>query len=99
MRHHNISGIPVVEPLKKGALDSKLVGILTNRDVRFASDCSQPVSEFMTKDELITVRDGVEMDEAKRLLHQYRIEKLIVVDDQYHCVGLVTSHLSGSKMR
>ena len=86
MDQHEISGFPVVE---RGS--RKLVGILTNRDVRFASDRSQKVSELMTKDRLITVKDGgVQHDEAKRLLHQYRIEKLIVVDDDYRCVGLVT---------
>jgi len=85
MADFRISGIPVVE---RGS--GKLVGILTNRDVRFASDASQPVSELMTKDQLITVREGVEKDEAKRLLHQHRIEKLLVVDAQYRCVGLVT---------
>jgi IMP dehydrogenase len=82
---HRISGIPVVEP-KSG----KLVGILTNRDVRFATDPRQPVSQLMTKDKLITVRQSIGMDEAKRLLHQHRIEKLLVVDDQYRCVGLIT---------
>src|SRR5690606_3549341 len=85
MEEHEISGFPVVEPGSR-----KLVGILTNRDVRFASDPGQKVSELMTKDRLITVRDGVQHDEARRLLHQYRIEKLIVVDDDYRCVGLVT---------
>ena len=90
MGHHKISGIPVVEAPEKGGREGKLKGILTNRDVRFASDRSLPVSEFMTRDELVTVKDGVEMGEAKRLLHQYRIEKLLVVDDDYHCVGLVT---------
>ena len=68
----------------------KLVGILTNRDVRFATDPRQKVSELMTKERLITVREGVGQDEAKRLLHQHRIEKLLVVDDQYRCVGLIT---------
>jgi IMP dehydrogenase len=81
---HNISGIPVVE--KTG----KLVGILTNRDVRFATDPRQPVAELMTKDRLITVREGVGQEEAKRLLHQHRIEKLLVVDSNYRCVGLIT---------
>ena len=84
MKVHNISGIPVVE--RNGVL----VGILTNRDVRFASDPAQWVSELMTKDRLITVRETVEQDEAKRLLHQYRIEKLLVVDDDNRCVGLIT---------
>jgi IMP dehydrogenase len=85
MERHEISGFPVVE---RGT--GKLVGILTNRDVRFASDSRQKVSELMTRDRLITVRDGVQHDEARRLLHQYRIEKLIVVDDDYRCIGLVT---------
>ncbi|MBI5165664.1 MAG: IMP dehydrogenase [Magnetospirillum sp.] len=80
-----ISGIPVVE---RGS--GRLVGILTNRDVRFASDVAQPVSELMTKDTLVTVREGVGRDEAKRLLHQHRIEKLLVVDADYRCVGLIT---------
>ena len=68
----------------------KLVGILTNRDVRFANNPAQPVSELMTKDRLITVREGVSQDEARRLLHQFRIEKLLVVDDHYRCIGLIT---------
>lgn len=83
MEMHHISGIPVVEN------SGKLVGILTNRDVRFADKKDQPVSELMTKD-LITIRENVSMDEAKRLLHQHRIEKLLVVDGDYHCTGLVT---------
>ena len=83
MREHSISGIPVVER------DGRLVGIVTHRDVRFASDPRQPVAELMTRD-LVTVREGVGMDEAKRLLHQHRIEKLLVVDDAFRCVGLIT---------
>jgi len=90
MRTHKISGIPVVERSGNGARDGKLVGVLTNRDVRFATNPDQPVSELMTKDRLVTVRAEVARDEAKRLLHQNRIEKLIVVDDRYHCVGLIT---------
>ncbi|HXW27046.1 MAG TPA: IMP dehydrogenase [Xanthobacteraceae bacterium] len=84
MQGHAISGVPVVERT------GKLVGILTNRDVRFATDPGQKVSELMTKDRLVTVREGVSQAEAKRLLHQRRIEKLLVVDDKYHCVGLIT---------
>jgi len=84
MSVHKISGIPVVE--KAG----KLVGILTNRDVRFADVMDQPVSELMTKDNLVTVREGVSQAEAQRLLHQHRIEKLLVVDDSFRCIGLVT---------
>ncbi|MBF0153329.1 MAG: IMP dehydrogenase [Magnetococcales bacterium] len=85
MQHHAISGIPVTEE------DGRLVGILTNRDVRFATDHAQPVRELMTpQDRLVTVREGVDMGEAKRLLHQNRIEKLLVVDSQFRCVGLIT---------
>ena len=85
MARYSISGIPVVER------DSgKLVGILTNRDVRFAENTRQPVSELMTHEGLVTVREGVDLGEAKRLLHQHRIERLIVVDDDYRCIGLVT---------
>jgi IMP dehydrogenase len=89
MKENRISGIPVVEQGANGK-PGKLVGILTNRDVRFATDPRQKISELMTKDGLITVREGVQQDEAKRLLHQHRIEKLLVVDAQYRCVGLVT---------
>jgi IMP dehydrogenase len=89
MKDNRISGIPVVERGTNGA-PGKLVGILTNRDVRFATDPRQKISELMTKEGLITVREGVGQDEAKRLLHQHRIEKLLVVDAQYRCVGLVT---------
>ncbi len=85
MQSHGISGIPVVE---EGS--GRLVGILTNRDVRFATDQRQPVKELMTHENLVTVRDGVDSTEARRLLHQYRIEKLLVVDENYKCVGLIT---------
>src|SRR5690348_17103444 len=89
MERYRISGIPVVEGANgKGA--GKLVGILTNRDVRFANEPRQPVHELMTKDKLVTVREGVKPDEAKRLLHKHRIEKILVVDDAYRCVGLIT---------
>jgi IMP dehydrogenase len=92
MQEHHISGIPVVEGGngQQGGAPGRLVGILTNRDVRFATDKRQKVSELMTKDRLVTVREGVGQDEAKRLLHQYRIEKLLVVDADYRCVGLIT---------
>ncbi len=89
MKENRISGIPVVEGGGSGKA-GKLVGILTNRDVRFATDPHQKVSELMTKANLVTVREGVSQDEAKRLLHQHRIEKLLVVDNQYRCVGLIT---------
>jgi len=87
MDHHKISGIPVVEG--EGPT-GKLVGIITNRDVRFADDLTQPVSSLMTRENLVTVKPGVSQDEARRLLHQNRIERLLVVDDQGHCVGLMT---------
>ncbi len=89
MKLHEISGIPVVEQ-KGNNRPGKLVGILTHRDVRFATNPEQPVSELMTKEKLVTVREGVSEDEAKKLLHQFRIEKLLVVDKDYRCVGLVT---------
>jgi IMP dehydrogenase len=88
MERYHISGIPVVEGANGGS--GKLVGILTNRDVRFATDKRQPVHELMTKDRLVTVKEGVNAAEARRLLHQHRIEKIIVVDDAYRCVGLIT---------
>ena len=84
MARHRISGIPIVEA------SGKLVGILTNRDVRFAENPDQPVRELMTHENLATVRTGVAQEEARRLLHQRRIEKLLVVDDAFHCVGLIT---------
>jgi len=84
MSRHRISGIPVVEN------SGKLVGILTNRDVRFAENPNQPVAELMTHDNLATVSTSVTQEDARRLLHQRRIEKLLVVDDAYHCVGLIT---------
>ena len=82
---HGISGIPVVE-----AGSGRLVGILTNRDVRFETDPDRPVREVMTADDLITVRENVDRATARRLLHRHRIEKLLVVDDAYRCVGLIT---------
>ncbi|MGQ7791872.1 IMP dehydrogenase [Faunimonas sp. B44] len=91
MRDYNISGIPVVANGGTGGpITGRLVGILTNRDVRFASDPAQKVSELMTRDGLVTVRETVNQDEAKRLLHQHRIEKLLVVDGDQNCIGLIT---------
>jgi IMP dehydrogenase len=81
---HHISGIPVVSG------SGTLVGIVTNRDVRFATDPKIKVAELMTKDNLVTVREGVDLGEARRLLNKYKIEKLIVVDESYKCVGLIT---------
>jgi IMP dehydrogenase len=90
MADYQISGIPVVEPGGNGSREGRLAGILTNRDVRFATNPNQRVAELMTKDKLVTVRENVGLDEAKRLLHQHRIEKLLVVDDDYRCIGLIT---------
>ncbi|HEY7669441.1 MAG TPA: IMP dehydrogenase [Hyphomicrobium sp.] len=90
MAEHSISGVPVVETPKNGSDKGRLVGILTNRDVRFATNLEQPVSELMTKDKLITVRRSVSQEDAKRLLHKNRIEKLLVVDEENRCIGLIT---------
>ncbi|MGZ8313286.1 MAG: IMP dehydrogenase [Allosphingosinicella sp.] len=84
MARHKISGIPVTER------DGRLVGILTNRDVRFAENPRQPVAELMTRDDLVTVGPGVTQEEARRQLHHRRIEKLLVVDEQRRCIGLIT---------
>ncbi|WP_188055106.1 IMP dehydrogenase [Sphingosinithalassobacter sp. CS137] len=84
MARHRISGIPITQA------DGRLVGILTNRDVRFAESPQQPVSELMTRENLATVSPGVTQEEARRLLHQRRIEKLLVVDADYRCIGLIT---------
>ncbi|KLI63726.1 IMP dehydrogenase [Aurantiacibacter marinus] len=84
MDQHNISGIPVTAP------DGKLVGILTNRDVRFADNPRQPVKELMTSENLATVSEGVTQEQAQKILHQRRIEKLLVVDSDHKCVGLIT---------
>src|SRR5690606_9887361 len=81
MARNKISGIPVTEP------GGRLVGILTHRDVRFAENPRQPVAELMTKDNLATVGQGVTQEEARRLLHQRRIEKLLVVDADGRCTG------------
>lgn len=84
MQQHKISGLPVVEPGTE-----KLVGILTNRDVRFASQMDMPVSALMTKD-VVTVQEGIGHDEARQILHQHRIEKLLVTDGDNRCIGLIT---------
>ncbi len=91
MDTYSISGFPVVENGGTGGYHKgRLVGILTNRDVRFATDKSQKISELMTCENLVTVRDGVSQKEAKQLLHQNRIEKLLVIDEQGNCTGLIT---------
>lgn len=85
MKNRQISGLPVIEG------DShRLVGILTNRDVRFVTDPTQHVKEVMTKDNLVTVHDGASAEEVKKLLHRHRIEKLLVIDDENRCVGIIT---------
>ena len=86
METHYISGIPVVDGKGSG---KKLVGILTNRDVRFATDPNQRVADLMTR-AVVTVKDGTTTDEARRLLHEHRIEKLVVVDADDNCIGLIT---------
>ena len=85
MKRHNISGIPVVD-------EGRLVGIITNRDLRFETNHEKPVSELMTggRDKLVTIAPGIEMEAAKRLLHQHRIEKLLVVNSNYELQGLIT---------
>src|SRR3546814_3061175 len=89
MGRHKVPGGPVVEKSATGR-PGKLVGIFTNRDVRFAEQRSQPVAELMTSNNLATVKPGVSQEDACRLLHQRRIEKLLVVDEDYRCVGLIT---------
>src|SRR5258707_14182012 len=86
MGEHHISGIPVVEQGKKG----KLVGIVTNRDVRFATNHRTPVAELMTK-KLVTVKEGVSREDEQRLLHRHRIEKLLAVGDNFTSIGLCTA--------
>jgi len=83
MNRYKISGVPVVK-------NRKLVGILTNRDLRFETDLEQPVSAVMTKDNLITVSSSISLEKSKKLLHRHRIEKLLVVDDEYDLKGLIT---------
>jgi len=83
MNRYRISGVPVVK-------NRKLVGILTNRDLRFETNLEQPVSQVMTKENLITVSSNISLEESKKLLHKHRIEKLLVVDDEYNLKGLIT---------
>src|SRR5215472_2924116 len=83
MRHYRISGVPVTK-------NKKLVGILTNRDLRFETRTDIPISEVMTKDNLITVPVGTTLTEAEAILHQHRVEKLLVVDEKFHLKGLIT---------
>ena len=83
MNRYRISGVPVVK-------NRKLVGILTNRDLRFESNLDQPVTKVMTKNRLVTVKSSISLEESKKLLHKHRIEKLLVVDDEYNLKGLIT---------
>lgn len=83
MHRYRISGVPVVKK-------SRLVGILTNRDLRFETNLDQPVSAVMTKDNLVTVSSNITLEESKKLLHKHRIEKLLVVDDEYNLKGMIT---------
>src|SRR5207237_414441 len=89
MADNKISGIPVVERGPYPNQPGRLCGILTNRDVRVADTPNQPGADLMTKDDLVTVHETTSRDEAKRLLHQHRIEKLLVVDREYRCTGLI----------
>ena len=83
MEQYHISGLPVTE-------GDKLVGIVTNRDLRFETDLDKKVSEVMTKDELVTVSEGITLEESKKMLHQHRIEKLLVVDKNGRLTGMIT---------
>jgi IMP dehydrogenase len=83
MNRYRISGVPVVK-------NRKLVGILTNRDLRFETNLNQPVSKVMTKEHLVTVKSNISLEDSKKLLHKHRIEKLLVVDDEYNLKGLIT---------
>src|SRR5690606_12549294 len=83
MEKYRISGIPITK-------NRRLVGILTNRDLRFVTDLDKKISELMTKENLITAPEGTSLDDAKELLHRYRIEKLPVVDAQFRLKGLIT---------
>lgn len=83
MERYRISGVPVIE-------GKKLVGILTNRDLRFGADLNLPISELMTRENLVTAPIGTSMEEAEKLLHQHRIEKLLIVDEQFQLKGLIT---------
>src|ERR1039457_6716406 len=83
MKHYRISGVPVTT-------NGRLVGILTNRDLRFESRFDLPISQVMTKENLVTVPVGTTLEDAEKILHRHRIEKLLVVDDQFNLNGLIT---------
>jgi IMP dehydrogenase len=84
MEKYRISGVPVTS-------GDQLVGIVTNRDLRFETNLDKKISEVMTKDNLITVSEGISLDDSKKLLHKHRIEKLLVVDQSGHLTGLITT--------
>src|SRR5690348_2679538 len=92
MERYRISGVPVVS-------EGKLVGILTNRDLRFESRFDLPISQVMTKENLITVPVGTTLDEAEEILHRHRVEKLLVVDEHYNLKGLITVKDIQKKMK
>src|SRR6187551_1604218 len=87
MKKYRISGVPITED---GSKDGRLVGILTNRDLRFETKVSRSIGEVMTRDPLFTVPTGTTLDAAREILHQHKVEKLLVVDDQYRLKGLIT---------
>ena len=87
MAHYRISGVPVTED---GSKEGRLVGILTNRDLRFETNIQQAVADVMTKDNLITVPVGTTLDEAREILHRHKVEKLLVVDQAFRLKGLIT---------
>ena len=84
MKKYKISGVPITQK------DGKLVGILTNRDLRFETRFDIPINKVMTKDNLITVPVGTTLEQAEEILHEHRVEKLLVVDDKYNLKGLIT---------
>src|SRR6476620_12630554 len=87
MKKYSISGVPITED---GSKEGRLVGILTNRDLRFETNVSRPIQDIMTKDNLITVPVGTTLDAAREILHQHKVEKLLVVDREFRLKGLIT---------
>src|SRR5881398_3236615 len=87
MKKYRISGVPITED---GSKEGRLVGILTNRDLRFEVNVNRPIAEVMTHEDLITVPVGTSLDAARELLHQHKVEKLLVVDRNYRLKGLIT---------
>ena len=87
MKNYRISGVPITED---GSKEGRLVGILTNRDLRFETNVNRPIGEVMTKDPLFTVPVGTTLDEAREILHQHKVEKLLVVDKDFRLKGLIT---------